>query len=89
MSDLPPIMWRGKQIDDLTREEAIEALKQSLAEVLRLTGTRHAQAPTIYHDDRSAGGSLYFVGSGGGAAGKVREWIVPAASATVVFKQWR
>lgn len=32
------VTWRGKPLDDLTREEAIAALKQACSEVARLQG---------------------------------------------------
>lgn len=38
------VTWRGKPLDDLTRDEAIAALKQACAQVARLQ-----RLPVDYH----------------------------------------
>lgn len=49
------ILFRGKPIDELTREEAIEALKQALSEVRSLrevAATRPVYKPGAAIEDR-------------------------------------
>lgn len=52
MAEHSDVKFRGKAINDLTREEAIEALKQALGQVKFL----ERRIPTVYEHQIQSGG---------------------------------
>jgi hypothetical protein len=77
---MKPTRLHGKPIDDLTREEAIDALRQSISQIKYLESVytaplgRISSTAPIYGDDafdQSAGNRVTTIVGGGGGLGQM------------------